>query len=128
MRKMECAAVRQALSAGMPVSGQEPHLFRCPACRVRVQISLAWKGLPRWEPLELAAPADEAFVARVVAAVASDRRRQMRARVRLAAAAALLFFFFAGAGERVASRIAAGAEEAYSQLVESSALEGLLTE
>jgi hypothetical protein len=120
--------VRDALSAGTPVSGRERHLFTCPECLARVRVSLAWKSLPRPDSLEPAEAPDEIFVERVLDAVHQERRRRVHARVRLAAAAALLFFFFAGAGHRVASNVAAGAEDAYAQLVGSAGLDNLLPE
>jgi predicted anti-sigma-YlaC factor YlaD len=128
MRKPECTAVRKALSAATPVSGQERHLFTCPSCRALVRIGLAWKSLPQREALEAPEPVNEVFVQRVVVAARRDRRLRMRRRVSLAAAAALVFFFFAGAGQRVASAAAAGAEDAYAQLVGASSLDSLLPE
>jgi hypothetical protein len=66
------------------------------------------------------------FIERIVRALRADRRERIVRRIRLAAAAALLFFFFAGAGHRVAASLAAGAEDAYAQLVEPAGLDTLL--
>jgi predicted anti-sigma-YlaC factor YlaD len=128
MRKPECTAVRKALSAATPASGQARHLLTCPSCRALVRVSLAWKSFSQREALERIEPVDEVFVQRVVVAARRDRRLRMRRRISLAAAAALIFFFFAGAGQRVASTAAAGAEEAYTQLVGASSLDSLLPE
>jgi hypothetical protein len=123
----ECAAVRESLSRGLPASDRQPHLFRCPACRVRVRISVAFKAMPRRKTLDPSADSvDPIFVQRVVAAVRRDRQRRIRTRVSLAAAAALLFFFFLGAGHHAASSSTAGVEDAYAQLMEPSGLDSLL--
>jgi anti-sigma factor RsiW len=125
--RSECAAVRESLSRGLPASDQQPHLFRCPACRVRVRISIAFKGLPRRKTFDpLADSVDPIFVQRVVAAVRRDRQRRIQTRVSLAAAAALLFFFFLGAGHHAASSSTTGVEDAYAQLMEPSGLDSLL--
>ena len=124
----ECAAVRESLSRGLPVSDQQPHLFQCPACRVRVRISVAFKSLPRRKTFDPPADSvDPIFVQRVVAAVLRDRQRRIRTRLSLVAAAALLFFFFLGAGHHNASSSStAGVEDAYAQLMEPSGLDSLL--
>jgi len=126
MKSKECKAVREALAAGARTSGQPAHLFTCPECRLRVRISLAWRSLPRREALEAAGAVDDMFVERVVRSLRVDRRQRVLRRIRLAAAAALIFFFFAGAGHRVAASLAAGAEDAYAQLVEPGGLDTLL--
>jgi hypothetical protein len=124
--KKECKAVRKALGAGALTSGQPAHLFTCPECRARVRISHAWRGIPRRETLEAAIPVDEVFLERIVRSLRQDRRQRAVRRIQIAAAAALLFFFFAGAGHRVAASLAAGAEDAYAQLVEPAGIDTLL--
>lgn len=126
MRTPECRSIDEALAAGRPVSGREGHLFTCPSCLAHVRLGLAWKSLPSADSPEPGRVADEVFVQRVMDAWRRDRRRRARARLGLAAAAALLFFFFAGAGHRFARANAAGAEDAYSQLVGSSGIDSLL--
>ncbi len=117
MRKTACSRTLEALRSGPRTGRQERHLFACPACRARVRVIGAWRNLPHPAEADAVGPAEESFVRRVVAAVREDRRRRRRNRDQLAVAAALLFFFFAGAGQRVSTRSAAGAEEAYAQLV-----------
>ena len=71
--------------------------------------------------------APEDFVQRVLTALLEDRRRRSRQRRWLAVAAAVLFFFFAaGVARQARSTAAVGAEDAYAQLVDNSALEAML--
>ncbi len=117
MRKTACSRTLEALRSGPRTGREERHLFACPACRARVRVMEVWRNLSHPAEAEVLGPAEESFVRRVVAAIREDRRRRRRNRARLAVAAALLFFFFAGAGQRVSARAAAGAEDAYAQLV-----------
>jgi len=104
----------------------EPHLFRCEPCRADWRLRRAWKKLPPLATLEAGVEADEVFVAHVLAAVRSDRRRRAARVTGLAAAAALLFFFFAGAGGESARSRVHGADQEYAQLELPSPIDGLL--
>lgn len=115
--RLDCPRVRTALRAGKLHPREESHLFGCADCRLEARIAAAWKAMPRSETLEPRQPADERFVAAVLAQVRGERRRQWRSRLGLAAAAAVLFFFAAGVSRRLSADRASAAEETYSQIL-----------
>jgi hypothetical protein len=121
-RDIECARLREALRDGRRDASHEAHLFGCAPCRLEARLAAAWKTIPRPEETESAQAerVDDQFIRGVLARVRDDRQRRSRNRVRLAAAAALLFFFLAGASEKLAASIAAGADDTYAQLLTPS--------
>jgi hypothetical protein len=107
----------------------ERHLFACADCRGRARLAAVWDTLRDERPADATdAPAEERFVAGVLAAVRRDGSRRRRQRLWLAAAAVLLFFFAAGANLADRSAAPASPEEEYAGLTAPSALDGLLPE